>query len=150
MLIFETGLWVGKGSVLIEGNSLGQNIGFDLTIREEADGLNLTGTCDGFLNAPLSARIAKNEFGVYVIDVALGDLSMEGTAKLESEPALALLWKQSEESCASLTLFRVSDGFGCRGFFREPAGTQTWEIKFVKKVKVDGGANVFSLAKRRR
>ena len=40
MLIFETGLWVGKGSVLIEGNSLGQNIGFDLTIKEEADGLN--------------------------------------------------------------------------------------------------------------
>ena len=70
MLIFETGLWVGKGSVLIEGNSLGQYIGFDLTIKEEADGLNLAGTCDGFLNAPLSARIAKNEFGVYVIDVA--------------------------------------------------------------------------------
>ena len=53
MLIVETGLWVGKGSVLIEGNSLGQNIGFDLTIKEEADGLNLTGTCDCFMNAPL-------------------------------------------------------------------------------------------------
>ena len=37
MLIFETGLWVGKGSVLIEGNSLGQNIGFDLLKRVEED-----------------------------------------------------------------------------------------------------------------
>ena len=149
-MILRKGLWSGRGSVLTEGASLGQSISLDAEIVDELDGLTITGEISDSYNVPLSVRVAPNEVGTYVIDARLGKVALDGIAKLESEPNHALLWHESGVYSASVSFFSVSGGLGCRGFFRDEKGTLTWEMQLQPKQQAVGGANVVSLARRRR
>ena len=149
-LILRKGLWSGRGSVLTEGASLGQSISLDVAVVDELDGLTITGEITDSYTLPLSMRIAPNEVGTYVIDARLGKVALDGIAKLESEPNHALLWHESGIYSASVSLFSIGGGLGCRGFFRDAKGTLTWEMQLQSKQQAVGGANVVSLARRRR
>jgi hypothetical protein len=136
--------------VLTEGASLGQSISLDAEVVNELDGLTITGEITDSYTLPISLRIAPNEVGTYVIDARLGKVALDGIAKLESEPNHALLWHESGIYSASVSLFSIGGGLGCRGFFRDEKGTITWEMQLQTKQQAVGGANVVALARRRR
>ena len=54
-------------------------------------------------------------------------------AKLESEPNHALLWHEAGIYSASVSLFSIGGGLGCRGFFRDAKGALTWEMQLQPK-----------------
>ena len=149
-LILRKGLWSGRGSVLTEGASLGQSITLDGEVVDELDGLTITGEISDSYNLPVSVRVAPNEVGTCVIDARVGKVALDGIAKLESEPNHALLWHESGIYSASVSLLSIVGGLGCRGFFRDAKGALTWEMQIQPKQQAVGGANVVSLARRRR
>ena len=148
-MMLNRGQWLGKGSLLVEGASLGDSVEVDLTITDDDAGLTLSGDLSGDLSGAVSIRVAPDEVGTYVVDARLAGLALDGIAKLESEPNLALLWNEGHTQSASVTLFQAGGGIGCRGFWHEAGKTRTWEILFKPKQQVVGGDNVVSLRRRR-
>ena len=149
-MIVNKGHWFGSGSLLVEGASIGEDLEVDLEITEDEGGFTLNGRLMGDFSGAVSVRIAPDEVGTYVIDARGATLALDGRAKLESEPNLALLWNEGQTQSVSVALFRTGAGIGCRGFWQEQARTRTWEIHFKLKQDVVGGGNVVSLARRRR
>lgn len=148
-MLIRKGLWSAKGSVVFEGSSLGVPVEVDLDIVEDQDGITLTGSLQGASQGDVSIRIGADEVGTYVLDARVGSFALDGVAKLESEPNVCLLWNQGQTQSATVTLFVVDTGIGCRGFFREAGKTVTWEILFRPTQQVVGGDNVVSLMRRR-
>ena len=149
-MILGKGSWLGSGSLLVEGASLGESVELDLTVSEDDTGITLEGSATGDVQGDVSIRIAPDEVGTYVIDARVAELSLDGRAKLESEPHLGILWNEGFTQSVSVTLFQSREGIGCRGFWQEGGKTRTWEIQFKLKQQVIGGDNVVSLANRRR
>ena len=148
-MLIRKGLWIAKGSVVFEGSSLGVPTEVDLEIVEDQDGLTATGTIEGAGKGEVSIRIGADDAGTYVVDARIGSLALDGIAKLESEPNVCLLWNVGQTQSATVSLFVVDTGIGCRGFFREAAKTVTWEILFRPTQQVVSGDNVVSLMRRR-
>jgi len=148
-LLIRKGLWSAKGSVVFEGSSLGVPVEVDLDIVEDQDGITLTGEIQGAGKGQVSVRIGADEVGTYVVDARMGSFVLDGIAKLESEPNVCLLWNEGQTQSATVSLFVVDTGIGCRGFFREAGKTVTWEILFRPTQQVVGGDNVVSLMRRR-
>ncbi len=149
-MILSKGNWLGAGSLLVEGASLGESVSLDISVVEDEAGITLEGDVEGELAGRVSIRVAPDEVGTYIIDARVGSIALDGRAKLESEPHLALLWNDRHTQSASVTLFRTRDGVGCRGFWQENSRTKTWEVLFKLKQQVIGGDNVVSLGSRRR
>ena len=148
-MLIRKGLWIAKGSVVFEGSSLGVPTEVDLEIVEDQDGLTATGTIEGAGKGEVSIRIGADDAGTYVVDARIGSLALDGIAKLESEPNVCLLWNVGQTQSATVGLFVVDTGIGCRGFFREAGKTVTWEILFRPTQQVVSGDNVVSLMRRR-
>ena len=148
-MLIRKGLWTAKGSVVFEGSSLGVPTEVDLEIVEDQDGLTATGTIEGAGKGEVSIRIGADDAGTYVVDARIGSLALDGIAKLESEPNVCLLWNVGQTQSATVSLFVVDTGIGCRGFFREAGKTVTWEILFRPTQQVVSGDNVVSLMRRR-
>ena len=148
-MLIRKGLWSAKGSVVFEGSSLGVPVEVDLDIVEDQDGITLTGEIHGAGKGQVSVRIGADEVGTYVVDARMGSFALDGIAKLESEPNVCLLWNEGQTQSATVSLFVVDTGIGCRGFFRESGKTVTWEILFRPTQQVVGGDNVVSLMRRR-
>ena len=149
-MILNKGLWFGKGSLLVEGASLGDEVQVDLDITDDEGGMTLSGQLGGDFSGNVSIRVAPDEVGTYIIDARIAAVALDGVAKLESEPNLGLLWNAGQTQSVSVTLFATANGIGCRGFWHEGGKTRTWEILFKLKQQVVGGDNVVSLARRRR
>lgn len=151
-MLLRPGTWLGKGSVILQGMSLGETATLEVEVVEHADGLTVTGELSLGEGAPLevSVRIVPNEVGTYTVDAFVAGTRLDGVGKLESEPNVSLLWHERELAHASATLFRVDGAVGCRGFLREQETVRTWEIAFKPKQNVVGGSNVVSLSRRRR
>ena len=149
-MILNKGHWYGNGSLLVEGASLGEDVQVDLEITEDSGGMTLAGRLLGDLDGDVSIRVAPDEVGTYVIDARVAAVALDGIAKLESEPNLALLWNEGQTQSVSVALFNTANGIGCRGFWHEGGRTRTWEILFKLKQQVVGGDNVVSLRRRRR
>ena len=148
-MLIRKGLWIAKGSVVFEGSSLGVPTEVDLEIVEDQDGLTVSGTIEGAGKGEVSIRIGADDAGTYVVDARIGSLALDGIAKLESEPNVCLLWNVGQTQSATVSLFVVDTGIGCRGFFREAGKTVTWEILFRPAQQVVSGDNVVSLMRRR-
>lgn len=152
MMLLAAGSWLGKGSLLLEGRSLGETLEAQAQIDTDESGLSirlevaLSGSTHQLL-----VRVAANEVGTYVLNVR-SDLAQTllGTAKLDSEPNLGLLWDDDRSIAATFSLFSRPGGLGCRGFVRSESATYTWEIAFARKQQVVKGDNVVSLRGRRR
>jgi hypothetical protein len=148
-VLLTKGAWFGKGSLLVEGASLGEAIELDLTISEDEGGMTLSGRLLGDFTGEVSIRVAPDEVGTYVIDARVAAVALDGVAKLESEPNLGLLWNEGQTQSVSVALFNTGNGIGCRGFWHEGGRTRTWEILIKLKQHVVGGDNVVSLRRRR-
>ncbi len=149
-MILGKGQWLGSGSLLVEGASLGEDVEIDLTVSEDDTGITLEGNLSGKFKGAISIRVAPDEVGTYIIDARVADIALDGRAKLESEPHLAILWNEGQTQSVAASLFRTKEGIGFRGFWQEGGKTLTWEIQFKLKQQVLGGGNVVSLANRRR
>lgn len=159
--MIESGRWQGKGTLLLAGNSLGVPVSGSLSVQREDGAYTVQGECaiDGQTALPFSLRLHLNHEGLWTLAVYAQALGMEGVAKLESEPHLAMLWDRESGRQMSVTLFAVSGGVGCRGFLRRGDAanptTVTWEIAWRPegtatrpdaRATVSGKAgNVFSL-----
>ncbi len=147
-MIIRPGHFYGKGTVLVDGASIGERVEVDLEITEDHGGLTLSGRLLEDFSGAVSIRVAPDEVGTYVLDARVGAFALDGVAKLESEPNLGLLWNEGGTQSVSLTLFATGGGVGCRGFLHEGGKTRTWEILFKLKQQVVGGSNVVSLRRR--
>ena len=150
-MLLKAGHWLGRGSLLPEGASLGEKIECDLVAEEDRGGMTLSGTLSTAQAASLqlSIRIAADEVGTYVIDARIGQVRVDGVAKLESAPNLGLLWNDAGGLHAAFTLFPVANGYGLRGFLRERGRTLTWELALSLKQDALKASNVVSLRRRR-
>ena len=149
-LLLKKGSWLGRGKLLVEGASLGEDVQVDLQVSADEGGLTLSGQLERDFSGDVSIRVAPDEVGTYVIDARVGGVALDGIGKLESEPNLCLLWNEGQTQNVSVALWATSGGVGCRGFWHEGGKTRTWEVLFKLKQQVLGGDNVVSLARRRR
>lgn len=146
-MILQPGHWLGRGSVLVEGFSLGRTAGCDARITQDETGINISAelTYQDDERTNLSIRLVGNEVGTYTVQVRAGGELYHGSAKMDSAPNLGLLWNDSETAYLTFALFAVSTGFGCRGFLRDAETTYTWEMAFSLKQDVVKGDNVITL-----
>ena len=100
-MLISKGLWTAKGSVVFEGSSLGVPTEVDLEIVEDQDGITLTGNIEGASRGDVSIRIGADEVGTYVVDARIGNIALDGIAKLESEPNVCLLWNVGQTQSAT-------------------------------------------------
>lgn len=147
-MILNKGLWLGSGSLLVEGASIGEDVEVELSISEDEGGMTLAGKLGGDFDGDVSIRVAPDEVGTYVIDARVAGVGLDGIGKLESEPNLTLLWNEGQTQSATVALFSTGNGIGCRGFLQESGRTRTWEILFRLKQQVVGGSNVVTLRRR--
>lgn len=151
-MLLQAGQWIGKGSLLIEGQSLGQGISCEAEVSHHDVEYSVGAEVDiKELGArAMSIRVVANEEGTYTVDLRTLAGSYTGVAKLESAPNLGLLWNEEGSTYITFALFAIQEGFGFRGFLRDSGTTYTWEVAFSLKHEVVGGDNVVSLAKRRK
>lgn len=152
-MILNPGSWLGKGSLLVEGASLGLPLEADLVVEEVNEGISISGSLEQQDRTPgeVSVRIVPNDVGTYTLDVYVLGVALQGTAKLESVPNLGMLWNDDSKVQATCALFEVrGGGYGCRGFIRDQRTTYTWELAFHLKQHVVKGDNVVSFDRRRR
>jgi len=151
-MLLAAGNWIGKGSLLLEGRSLGDQLEGEADVETDEGGTTIRvqlNVADRTLQ--LVIRVAANDVGTYVISVRSETTgTLMGTAKLESEPNLGLLWNETTSLFATFALFTHSGGLGCRGFYREGNTTYTWELALARKRDQLKGDNVVSLRPRRR
>lgn len=149
-MLLKKGNWLGRGKLLVEGASLGEEVQMDLQVSEDEGGFTVSGQLEKDFSGVVSIRVAPDEVGTYVIDARVAGVALDGIGKLESEPNLCLLWNEGQTQSVSVTLWSTNGGIACRGFWHEAGKTRTWEVLFKLKQQVVGGDNVVSLARRRR
>jgi hypothetical protein len=151
-MLLQVGQWLGKGSLLVEGQSLGQGISCEVEVSHEDVEFAIAAEIDikELGGRALSIRVVANEEGTYAVEVRTMAGSYSGVAKLDSAPNLGLLWNEEGTTFLTFTLFAIQEGCGFRGFLREGSSTYTWEVAFSLKHEVVVGDNVVSLANRRR
>ena len=146
-MLIGTGSWTGRGRFLYQGQSLGSVIELSFEVTRDDFGEHLEGVLqpEGAAATQFAIRILEDESGTFTITAAGMGAPLEGTAKLESEPNLAMLWSEDGTSMASVTLFATNRGIGCRGFYRRPVGVLTWELVITPNNPVRRGGNVVRL-----
>ena len=151
-MLLNKGLWLGKGTLLPEGASIGESLVCDIEVTEDEGGFTITGEIrvEDRPAGNVSVRIAPNEVGTYALDARVASAALDGIAKMESEPNLGLLWNEAGTQSATFSLFALRESFGFRGFARMGGRTVTWEIAFALKQTAGGGGNVVSLTRGRR
>lgn len=151
-MLLQGGQWLGRGSLLVEGVSLGESVECDVSVQSDDGGYTITGEAvfKDMGTRKLTIRIADNDVGTYTLRVQIGSDVLGGTAKLDSPPNLGLVWNDAGTVHATFALFTISNGYGFRGFSKLPETTYTWEVAFALKQDAIGGDNVVSLTRRRR
>ncbi|MEZ5557282.1 MAG: hypothetical protein R3E86_01870 [Pseudomonadales bacterium] len=151
-MMLPPGEWLGKGSLLAAGRSLGRAIACSVLVERDDNGTTLKGSWhdDPDLPRDFVLRIAANESGTYTLSMRLAGDTLQGTAKLDSAPNLALLWNDSSTVHVAAALFALGDGgLGLRGFVRDGDAVLTWELRFTRRQQTLGGDNVVTLRRRR-
>jgi len=151
-MLIMPGAWKGRGRFLYQGQSLGSVVEVAFQASRDTFGEHIEGTISPEASAafPFSVHIVEDETGTFEVTVS-GGPALSGTAKLESEPNLAMLWSEDGSSMASVALFSTSRGCGCRGFHRRPVGVLTWELVLNADQPTQlgsRGGNVVSLRRR--
>jgi hypothetical protein len=158
-MMLESGQWLGRGSVLAEGQSRGRPVECQVLVERDDTGATLSGAwqAEGEPKREFAIRLASNDVGTYTLSLQVAGDGLQGTAKLESPPNLGLVWNDAGSVHATFALFSISRGYGFRGFVRDasdPAAAGggrvfTWEVAFSLKQEVVKGDNVVSLRRRR-
>lgn len=168
-MLLHPGRWHGRGSLRPADAALGTRFTarIDVTDETKASGaagwlLDATVTVAGQTEERrLTVWVAADEVGTYAISLRGAGLDAQGTAKLDSEPHLGLLWADDGTHIA-FAVFALRDSHGIRGFRRQGNGVWTWELALRPadrrrdRSPTTGGrlrdrvGNVVSLAARRR
>ena len=167
-MILEAGFWAGRGSFRPTTESTATAFRARLQVATDvAAGLLIDATLhvDGGDERSAMAWIAPDEVGTYGVTVRGLGVDVEGTAKLESEPHLGLLWSEDGRTHVAFALFALREAHALRGFAKSGDVTWTWELALrpvqpppkrrpgapdPAKAAGEGAANVVSLADRRR
>jgi len=146
-MLIGSGHWTGRGRFLYEGQSLGTVVELRFESVRDTHGEHLEGTLqpEGGDAHDFAVRILEDETGTFTVTAAGMSPHLVGTAKLESEPHLAMLWSEDGAAMASVAFFSTGRGVGCRGFYRRPVGVVTWELVLTPNVPVRRGNNVVTL-----
>lgn len=148
--LFTPGGWVGRGSVLEKGQSLGTKIELSFVVVSDAAGTHIKGELtldDGRGKHAFAVWITPNDTGTYDVTAQVADANLDGTAKMESYPNLALLWNTRDGLQAACTLFDLRGGRGFRGFSRSDKSQLTWEIVLREDRVATTATNVVSLGR---
>ena len=133
-MILEPGDWRGRGSFRRTDESLASAFRARLQVAEDpvesAAGENHIVEAeldiDGDEKRVVMVLLLADGFGTYAVRTQGGGFDLSGTAKIESEPHLALLW--NDDLHVACSLFAVSDSVGFRGFAKAKHGMWTWEL----------------------
>lgn len=151
--MLPNGNWIGRGRYITREHVLGEPIECVFKVSTETPGIIIEGfqEADGdAARREFSVVISADESGTYELSVHFGDWSLEGTAKLESQPCLGLVWSEDGSVHATFALFDLSDGHGLRGIIHTAREIVTWELALQEHHRVAGGDNVVTLSARRR
>ena len=151
--LLAPGRWIGRGSFLAKGQSLGTNIECSFDVASEEVGTHIKGELivrEGAGRFPLAIWITPNDTGTYDIAAQFGSANLEGTAKMESYPNLAMLWSPRNDLQVSCALFDLRSGRGCRGFSRSPKDQLTWEMVLREELSAVPANNVVTLRARKK
>ena len=115
-MLLRPGHWLGRGSLLAEGQSLGQGVSCEVEISAYQDGYTVKAEIDikEVGARAMSVRIVGNDVGTYEISVRTLSETYSGTAKLDSPPNLGLLWNEAATTYVTFALFVISDGIDSR------------------------------------
>ena len=169
-MLLHPGEWHGRGSLRPADAAIGTPFTARIEVTDEA---KESGTAGWLLDATLDVQgqdarrllvwVAADEVGTYAVSLRGEGMDAQGTAKLDSEPHLGLLWDDAGAHIA-FAVFVLRDSHGIRGFRRRGEEVWTWELalqptqrrrgapqdpKDGKGIKERVG-NVISLAARRR
>jgi hypothetical protein len=149
-MLLSEGTWTGRGRYLHHGQSLGTLVELAFNVVSDVHGNHCEGTLkiDGMGEHTLAIHIVPDDTGLYDVTLSGGFADLRGTAKLESEPNMGMLWNDTG-AVASFALFSTPRGCGCRGFWRFGERFLTWEIALQRLRQTSRGANVVSLRPRR-
>jgi hypothetical protein len=146
--LFTPGGWVGRGSFLEKGQSLGTTVDCNFDVTSEQVGTHIKGE---LTIKEISAKhsfavwITPNDTGTYDVAAQFGSANLEGTAKMESYPNLAMLWGTSGDLQVSCTMFDLRGGRGFRGFSRSGKSQLTWEMVLREDRVATTATNVVTL-----
>lgn len=149
-MLIDTGDWQGRGSIRLTGQVSGERLVTDINIRHEGPTWIVQGLAviEGASDSryEINLVIAADEVGTYRIVAKVGGHSLEGAAKLESQPNLAMIATENSEIVATSTLFASAEGLGFRGFAHElDKKIWTWEILLQPVRQIVRSDNVVSL-----
>jgi len=129
--LLAPGAWTGRGSFLEKGQSLGTTIECSFDVTSEQVGTHIKGELtvkEGSARHAFGVWITPNDTGTYDVAAQFGGANLEGTAKMESYPNLAMLWGTRGDLQISCAMFDLRAGRGFRGFSRSSKGQLTWEM----------------------
>ena len=143
-MILEPGHWIGKGSYRPIGESLGCGIDVDFRLMEEDAGRLIEARVESQDGAAfdLTVWVVADEVGTYTVSVRGAGMDVDGTAKLEAEPHLGLLWSEDGSTHVTFALFLARDAIGLRGFSRAGPAVLTWEVAIYPRSRFVSGDNV--------
>ncbi|MCZ6870465.1 MAG: hypothetical protein O7G84_13265 [Gammaproteobacteria bacterium] len=151
--MLPNGNWIGRGRFITREHVLGEPIECLFKVSSEDPGIIIEGFQEQEGSAPrreFSIVISADDSGTYELDVHFGDWSLAGTAKLESQPCLGLLWSEDGRLHATFALFDLANGHGLRGIIHAAGTVISWELALQEHHRVMGGDNVVTLSARRR
>ena len=146
--LLAPGRWIGRGSFLGKGQSLGTHIECTFDVVSEDLGTHIKGELtvrDAAHRYPLAIWITQNDTGTYDLVAQFGGANLEGTAKMESYPNLAMLWNSRNDLQVACALFDLRTGRGCRGFSRSAKSQLTWEMVLREERTAAPANNVVAL-----
>jgi hypothetical protein len=146
--LLTPGPWVGRGSYLDKGQSLGTTIECTFGVTSEQVGTHIKGELtlrDGAGRHAFAIWITPNDTGTYDVAAQFAGANLEGTAKMESYPNLAMLWGARGDLQVSCAMFDLRNGRGFRGFSRLGKSQLTWEMVLREERVTTTATNVVSL-----
>ena len=93
--LLTPGAWIGRGSFLEKGQSLGTTIECTFDVTSEQVGTHVKGELtlrEGGTRHTFAVWITPNDTGTYDVAAQFAGANLEGTAKMESYPNLGMLW----------------------------------------------------------
>ena len=142
-MILEPGKWQGRGSYRPTDASLGlrfqANVEVDDDRRTEGLIVNATLQTEGGSPRSIQVYVVPDEVGTYAVTVKGDRIDVQGTAKLDSEPHLGLLWSDDGTTHVTCTVFTLPETHGVRGFAKVGKDTWTWELALQPQHRVGRG-----------
>ena len=131
-MILEPGKWQGRGSYRPTDASLGLRFQAGVEVDEDRRTgsliVNATLQAEGGSPRAIQVYVAPDDVGTYAVTAKGDGIDVQGTAKLDSEPHLGLLWSEDGTVYVTCTVFTLPDTHGVRGFARAGKDTWTWEL----------------------